>query len=89
MDIQSRHFVFRPDLTHRQVRQIILDTAEPIASLFGIVATGGRLNARAALSSAIAVPEPSAVAQCLVAIAVLGFPKLCRRRACARAVLHR
>jgi subtilisin family serine protease len=49
----------RPDLTHREVRQILLDSVDPVPGLAGRVATGGRLNARHALELAIQfVPEP-------------------------------
>jgi subtilisin family serine protease len=48
----------RPDLTHRRVRELILSTSAPSPMLSGLVATAGVVNARAALVSAIAEPEP-------------------------------
>jgi subtilisin family serine protease len=44
----------RPELTHRQIRKIILDSVDPVPALSGLVATGGRLNALAAVERAIA-----------------------------------
>lgn len=50
----------RPDLSHRQVRQIVLESVDPLPALSGKVATGGRLNARNAVDAAIRfVPEPA------------------------------
>jgi len=46
----------RPDLTHHQIRDAILNSVDPIASLSGMVATGGQLNAMGAIQY---VPEPS------------------------------
>lgn len=42
----------RPELTAQQVRQIILDTARPVPALSGKVATGGMVDAEAALQRA-------------------------------------
>lgn len=42
----------RPELTAQQVRQVILDTARPIPALSGKVATGGMVDADAALQRA-------------------------------------
>lgn len=62
----------RPDLSHRQVRQILLDSSEPLSSLEGKVRTSGRVNAKRALKAAIAfVPEPDKTLMGLAAIAVL------------------
>ena len=47
----------RPDLSHREVRQIIIDSVDRVSALSGKVATGGRLNARSALEAAIAFPK--------------------------------
>ena len=44
----------RPELTHLEVRDLILDTVDLKPSLSGKVATGGRLNAQKALEAAIA-----------------------------------
>jgi hypothetical protein len=46
----------RPDLTHLQVRQLIIDNVDISTDLSGKVASGGRLNAHAALQAAIALP---------------------------------
>jgi subtilisin family serine protease len=43
-----------PELSHRQVRQIILDTVDPIPDLANRVATGGRVNAAGAVAAALA-----------------------------------
>ncbi len=42
----------RPDLTAVQVKQIIMDTVDPLAALQGMTVTGGRINAAAALRRA-------------------------------------
>ena len=44
-----------PELSHRQVRQIILDTVDPIPDLANRVATGGRVNAAGAVAVAAAL----------------------------------
>jgi subtilisin family serine protease len=49
----------QPSLTHREVRELILSTADPVAELDGWVVSGGRLDARGALEAAIAAPEPA------------------------------
>lgn len=49
----------QPALTHREVRELILSTVDPTAALGGMIASGGRLNARKALAAAIAAPEPT------------------------------
>lgn len=46
----------RPDLTHHQIRQLIIDHVTTTAGLAGQVVSGGRLNAKAALAAAIAMP---------------------------------
>lgn len=46
----------RPDLTHRQVREIILGSADRVSALDGSIATGGRLNAERSLAATEAVP---------------------------------
>jgi subtilisin family serine protease len=43
----------RPDLSHRKVRQIIIDSVDKVSTLSGKVASGGRLNAYKALQAAI------------------------------------
>lgn len=43
----------RPDLNHRQVRQVILNNVDLISTLTGKVSTGGRLNARKALNASL------------------------------------
>ena len=43
----------RPDLTHREVRELILENVDPLPSLSGLVASGGGLNAYKALQAAI------------------------------------
>lgn len=67
----------RPDLTHREVRQLILDNVDLKSDLVGKVATGGRLNARKALAAAIAVPEPDELARL---VALMTVAMLCARR---------
>jgi len=47
----------RPELTVGQVRRILLDSAMPLASLDGKVASGGSLDARRAMELAIAAPN--------------------------------
>lgn len=42
----------RPDLTAVQVKEIIMTTVDPVAAFSGKIATGGRVNARAALLKA-------------------------------------
>ena len=44
----------RPDLSHHDIRQLILDNVDPIGGLAGVVSSGGRLNAQKALEQAIA-----------------------------------
>jgi subtilisin family serine protease len=44
-----------PELSHRQVRQIILDTVDPIPDLANRVTTGGRVNAAVAVAVAAAL----------------------------------
>jgi hypothetical protein len=51
----------RPDLTHQQVRQFILENVDVTTELSGQVATGERLNARTALASAIMAPDTTTV----------------------------
>jgi hypothetical protein len=46
----------RPDLTHRQVRDLILGNVDATPETAGKVASGGRLNAKKALAAAIALP---------------------------------
>jgi len=46
----------RPDLTVAQLRTALLSTVTPTPSLTGVTATGGRVNAAAALASVTAVP---------------------------------
>jgi subtilisin family serine protease len=48
----------RPDLTHHEIREAILNSVDPLGSLSGKLATGGRLNAHNAIQY---VPEPSAL----------------------------
>lgn len=43
---------FRPELTGREIRDLILRTGDPLPALTGKVATGKRLNVRAALEEA-------------------------------------
>lgn len=69
----------RPDLSHRQVRELILSGADPAASLAGKVASGGRLNAHRTLLAAIQVPEATVGAQSATAIAVLVAAHRARR----------
>ena len=45
----------RPDLTHLQVRDAILNSVDVIPNLIGRVATGGRVNARSALATAMSL----------------------------------
>jgi len=40
-----------PGLSHREVRQYVLASADPVAALAGLVATSGRLNAQAAIAA--------------------------------------
>jgi subtilisin family serine protease len=42
----------KPSLTHLELKQLLLDTADPVASLEGITVTGGRLNIHSALQQA-------------------------------------
>lgn len=49
--IRDRH----PDWSAQQVRQELLETTDPVAALAGRTATGGRLNAAAAISDALRV----------------------------------
>jgi hypothetical protein len=68
----------RPDLTHLEIRQALLDNVDVLPSLSGKLVTGGRLNAEKAIT---AVPEPDRaiqlVAGCLV-LAVLGRGRAAR-----------
>lgn len=48
-------FSVGPDLSHREVRQIIMDTVDPLSSLENRVATGGRVNAASAVAAAVAI----------------------------------
>lgn len=43
----------RPDLSHRQIRRIILESVTESAELSGLTATGGLLNANIALTKAV------------------------------------
>jgi subtilisin family serine protease len=43
----------RPDLTCAQVKEILMNSADPVSSLAGKVISGGRINARSAVLSAI------------------------------------
>ena len=45
----------RPSLTHEQIRDLVLGTAQPLASLDGTTGTGGLLNAREALEASFLV----------------------------------
>ncbi|MGE0725573.1 MAG: S8 family serine peptidase, partial [Alphaproteobacteria bacterium] len=51
-----------PSLTAVEVKQILLDTVDPLAALAGKVATGGRLNLDAALAAAAGEPPSPAIA---------------------------
>jgi subtilisin family serine protease len=65
----------RPDLTHHEIREAILNSADPLAALSGKVATGGRLNAHSAIQY---VPEPSGLmmqAAGFVGLIFLGFTR--------------
>ena len=46
----------RPDLSHRRVREIVLDSIDSSSSLTASVASGGRVNAYRALQAAISEP---------------------------------
>jgi hypothetical protein len=46
----------RPDLTVRQIRAAIVESAKPASGLAGLVASGGKLDVFAALQAAMAVP---------------------------------
>ena len=46
----------RPELNAAQLRQVLIDSAQPVAGLAGRVATGGRLDAARALGTAAPVP---------------------------------
>jgi subtilisin family serine protease len=73
----------RPDLTHREVREVVLSSVDTLPSLAGKVATGGRVNARAAVAAAQAfpAPEPSTVAMAIAALVSLAGLRTARRRA--------
>lgn len=43
-----------PGLSHQQVRQIILDTVDPLSGLENRTSTGGRVNAASAVAAAVA-----------------------------------
>jgi hypothetical protein len=47
-----------PDLTYRQVKEIILSTVDPVDSLKGKTVTGGRLNAFKAVTLLTESPSP-------------------------------
>ena len=44
---------YKPDLTYRQVKEIILSTVDPVESLQRKTVTGGRLNANKAVTKVI------------------------------------
>jgi len=75
---------YRPDLTHHEIRDAILNSVDPVPGLSGNVATGGRLNANGAIHAVI--PEPASIptlspAGLLVfAASLLGFIGYYRRR---------
>lgn len=46
-----------PGMPYLEVRQRLLDTIDPIASLSGVVATGGRLNLAAAIEGLVSEPH--------------------------------
>lgn len=69
----------RPDLTHREVRQILLESVDPVSELEGRLATGGRVNASRALDQAIHfVPEPRLAPALISGLGVMSG--LARRR---------
>lgn len=47
-----------PALTHLEVKQIIIETVDPVDDLDGIILSGGRVNAHAAVMSATTPPPP-------------------------------
>jgi len=72
----------RPDLTHREVRQILLESVDLVPELAGRLTTGGRVNAARALDTAIRfVPEPGLVSALGAGLAALcGLARRRRRR---------
>ncbi len=47
-----------PRLTVAELRDVLLETVDPLPSLAGLVATGGRLNAFRAVRAGAAIPPP-------------------------------
>jgi len=72
--LMSQH----PELSHHEIREAILASVDPLAGLSGKVATGGRLNARAAIQY---VPEPSPIAMQICGLAALVAMATLRQRA--------
>jgi len=71
----------RPDLSHRQVREIVLESVHSRSALAGKVATGGRLNADKAIDAAIRfVPEPKSEWAVGAALGMLIALSACRSR---------
>jgi subtilisin family serine protease len=62
--LMSQH----PELSHHEILDAILASVDPLPGLSGKVATGGRLNARAAIQY---VPEPSPIAMQSCGLAAL------------------
>lgn len=56
-------FASLPDATTTEVRSAILDTATPFVDLGGVVSTGGRLNAEAAINADVFAPSARIIAK--------------------------